>query len=303
MKVRTIAMFLYNNNIVSSNCLTVAVEPTNDFMSESLAYNREALSASVEASRIMVETIHENGATDNIITEAFADFKDRIMEIIRELKAKIIVLFRRWIDWITKKLGGVGRYRVETARALIADKDKRKALAGFTLELPEPTDFGFTYFNELDKPYFPSHVVLRTSEISKALYDGKKFDYDISKMRDAFQQETNSYLNGSKINELDIKSFENIVRLLDDPEKKLASYKTTVMKAIEAVERQAKSVGRQTQLALSQAACNAILALVTCLNEHLFTMASNFATYVGRIHKAIADFLPAAEEYLIRQDS
>ena len=135
------------------------------------------------------------------------------------------------------------------------------------------------------------------------MYDGKKFDYDISKMRDAFQQETNSYLNGNKINELDIKSFENIVRLLDDPEKKLASYKTTVMKAIEAVERQAKSVGRQTQLALSQAACNAILALVTCLNEHLSTMASNFATYVGRIHKAIADFLPAAEEYLIRQDS
>ena len=42
--------------------------------------------------------------------------------------------------------------------ALIADKDKRKALAGFTLELPEPTDFGFTYFNELDKPYFPSSI-------------------------------------------------------------------------------------------------------------------------------------------------
>ena len=296
-------MFLYNNNIVSSNCLTVAVEPTNDFMSESLAYNREALNASVEASRIMVETIHKNGVTDNIVTEAFADFKDRILEIIRELKAKIIVLFRRWIDWITKKLGGTGRYSIETARALIADKDKRKALAGFTLELTEPMDFGFTYFNELDKPYFPSHVVLRTSEISKALYDGKKFDYDISKMRDAFQHETNSYLNGNKINELDIKSFESIVRLLDDPEKKLASYKTTVMKAIEAVERQAKSVGRHTQLALSQAACNAILALVTCLNEHLSTMASNFATYVGRIHKAIADFLPAAEEYLIRQDS
>lgn len=296
-------MFLYDNNIISSNYLSIASEPTNDFVAESFAYNREAIAASLDASRVMLETINEYGHTNNIITEAFDDFKNKIIEIIRNFKAKVIVLFRRWIDWISKKLGGGGRYRIESAKALLADNARCKALAGFRYELPEPTDFGFTYFNELTNPYFPNQVVLKAAEITKNLLGNKKFEFDVKKMRDEFQSETNSYLNGSKTSELDIRSFENVVKLLDNADKTLDAYKKTVINAIQAIEKHANRVGNLTNLAASQAACNAILAMVTCLNEHLTAMASNFAIFVGRIHKVIAEFLPLAEEYLIRNDN
>ena len=50
------------------------------------------------------------GSNEKILTEAFADFKARVIKFLKEFKAKVVVLFRRWLDFIAKKLSMVGRY-------------------------------------------------------------------------------------------------------------------------------------------------------------------------------------------------
>ena len=301
MKVRTIAMFLYDNTIVSENQLVVDTIPEN-FVEEAISYNKELLQGYLTATTEMIELINAHDGMDNVVTEAFDDFMDRVLAFLREFKAKVIVLFRRWVDWISKKLSGVGRYRIEAAKALFKDATKCRNLAGFRFELTEPTDFGFTYFQELDKPNFPYQVIDKAIEINANCRKGKDFDQDAQKMRDHFQRETNSYLNGSKMTEVTIRDLENIVGLLDNADKKLAKYKNTITDAISAIEKEAKTL-KKLGLTCGKAASNAMLVLVTCLNEHLTAMSSNFAAFVNRITTITAEFLPRAEEYLIAQDN
>ena len=296
-------MFLYDNNIISENSLTVTAEPNENFFEESMKYNKDLLTESMKASKYMMDVVIEYGDTEKIVTEAFADFKNKVLKFLREFKAKVVVLFRRWIDWIAKKLHTDGLYTDKAMDALLADNAKCTALDGFKMELSEPTDFGFVYFNELKACQYPKNLKASARTIVRQRVSGNnkdKEDYDVKKLRDELIKETNSFLNGNKMQSVTIQDIRAIYANKRNGKLDLPKYKNEVVDSIDVINKEAEYVGKMgVDMVKDQEAYNTIVTIASCLNEHLTTMANNYATYIDRINKLIAEFLPQAEQYLI----
>ena len=299
-------MFLYDNNIVSEQFLSIQSEPVIDFYNESMSYNKSLLVESLDASKAMLNVIYEYGTSDNIVTEAVSDWIDKIFKILKEFKAKVVTLFRRWIDWINKKVHGKTKYSDEAMQDMI-DKNKSR-LQSFSIELPEPTDYGFTYFNELTNPTFPRTVintlVQLKSEYGNAVSDTKAHVMDIKAVRDELQDTTNSFVNGTKTMALNITVMENLLTNKKKGKADLDNYQKKVMDAISAVEKDVKRMQNSARNIVvdNQNLINAMITLVTCLQSHLASMANAYPTYINNIDKAIMQFLPQAEQYLMAND-
>lgn len=298
-------MFLYDNNIISENSLRINTEPDIDFYTEAVSYNKALLASSMQATKEMLDTIMEYGDSPKIVQESFSDFKDKIVKFLREFKAKIVTLFRRWIDWIAKKLHMKGRYTDEAMEALLKDSNKVNRLSGFRLQLNEEVDFGHKYFNELTTSAYPSNLYTMAIKISTARVNTPASDhntYDLKQLKDSLVAETTAILNGSKTRELTLNDIKVIFDYKKDGEKTLNKYKEGVMKTIDQINNLTTHIGKGGNDALKdQQACNSIITLASCLGDHLSTMANAYPTYIDRINSAIVRFLPAAEEYMIAQ--
>jgi Holliday junction resolvase RusA-like endonuclease len=299
-------MFLYDNTIVSEHYLKVQSEPVVDFYTESIECSKMLLTESVSASKRMLDVVTEYGSTKNIVTEAMSEWIDRIVKVLKEFKAKIIVLFRKWIDWIKRKLHMKTRYSDEAMQDMI-DKSKSR-LQGFSIELPEPIDYGFTYFNELTNPTFPRTVINTLiqlkSEYGNAVSDAKAHVMDIKTVRDELQNTTNGFVNGTKTMALNITIMENLLANKKKGKTDLDNYQKKVMDAIDAIEKDVKRMQNSARNIVvdDQNLVNAMLTLVTCLHSHLASMANAYPTYINNIDKAIMQFLPQAEQYLMAND-
>lgn len=297
-------MFLYDNNIVSESYLTVDSEPVIDFYTEAMGYNKTLLAESMDATQHMLDTVYEYGATSNVLTEAFSDWKDKIVKFLKEFKARIITLFRRWIDWISKKLHAKGRYGDDAVEKLLNDSTKCSALSSFKMDLTEPTDFGYTYFNELKNPAYPNNLKASATAIQHSRINSKgkddNNDYDIKKIRDTLTAETQSYLNGSKITQVDINTIRTLYDNKKGGDKTLKKYKDVTVAVIDQITKIADTVGGLgNDMVKDQQAYNALITISTCLNEHLTKMANEYPTYINRIDQTINSFLPQAEQYLL----
>ena len=299
-------MFLYSNTIVSEQYLTIQSEPIHDFYMESLGYNKELLTNSLIATKEMLNVLHTYGTSDNIMLEAESNWFDKIIKFLKEFKAKVVVLFRRWIDWIAKKLHMRGRYSDEAIEDMITKHGTE--LQGFKLELPEPVDYGFAYFNELTAPSVPKNMIETVEKIKdeyKTAGDDKHARVmDIKVVRDEFQGVTNGLVNGTKTTELTITLIDTLVKNKKSGKAQLEKYRKEVMDAIEDIDRSVKAVHKNsTNIVIGdQNLVNALLSMITCLNEHLTAMANAYPTYINNIDKAIMEFLPKAEQYLMAND-
>jgi len=297
-------MFLYDNNIVSENYLTVEPEPTVDFYTEAVECNKALLTESMGATKYMIDVIAEYGDSANIVTEAFSEWKDKIIKFLKEFKAKVIVLFRRWIDWLAKKLNMKGRYGDEAMNTLLRDTAKCAALADFSMELPEPTDFGFIYFNELDVATFPTSLDKMVDNIRKTGIDDNE-EYDAKKIRDQLANETQSYLNGTKLSVLTIKDMRQLFNIKQSASKNLDNYKNKVIDAINHVTVASHVIGGSYKTSTKtinpqdQKVYEYLVTIASCLGDHLTKMSNEYATYINRIDQAITSFLPQAEQYLL----
>ena len=297
-------MFLYDNNIVSESYLTVEAEPVVDFYTEAMECNKALLTESMGATKYMMDVISEYGNDRHVVTEAFSEWKDKIIKFLKEFKAKVIVLFRRWIDWIAKKLHMKGRYSDEAVEKLLADNSKCAALAGFKMELAEPTDFGYTYFTELQSASYPKALNNLADSVHKArsVKDGDKNEYDAQKLRDKMANETQSFLSGNKITEVGIDDLRNLFDFKKNGAKNLKRYEETTLKSIEQITKSAQIIGNFKDSMVEDK--NAYMYLVTvasCLGDHLTKMSNEYATYINRIDQVTHSFLPQAEQYLLAQ--
>ena len=297
-------MFLYDNNIISENSLRVETEPEVDFYSEALSYNKELLSNSMRATKEMLDVIAEYGDSEKVVQESFSDFKDKIVKFLKEFKARIIVLFRRWLDWIAKKLNMKGRYGDEAVKTLLADQNKRNMLKNFRYTLNEEVDFGYKYFNELTTANYANGAHdIAIGIFGKRINDLKdqdKASYEIKKMKDDFVAQTTDILNGSKTRELTIDDIETLYNNKTSGQKLLNTYESKVMTAINRINDLAKRVtANKGNPEKDQHACMTLVTIASCLGDHLSAMANNYSVYIDRINTAFTNFLPAAEEYLL----
>ena len=297
-------MFLYDNNIVSETYLQVEAEPVDNFFEESMQYNKELLTESMSATKQMLDTVLEYGNTDKVVMEAFADFKDRILKFLREFKAKIITLFRKWIDWIAKKLHMKGLYSDEAVEKLLGDSNKVQALADYELTYSEGIDLGHRFFNELNTPQFPNFV--RDSAIdviARALsnHSGKNIvEIDAQKLRDELMVESNSFVNGNKQYSVTINDIRTLYGYKNSGKTMINNYKNAIIALVNMIERQATQVNGNTRNVMgNQNSYNALITMVTCLNEHLSLMANKYPEYINTIDKIFVDFLPGAEKFLL----
>ena len=295
-------MFLYSNTIVSERYLTIQSEPVIDFCHEAMSYNTELLSNSLRATKEMLNIFDEYGTSKSIVTEATTSWFDKIVKFLKEFKAKVVTLFRRWIDWIAKKLHIRGKYSDEAMEEMISkNKDKLK---GFTLELPEPIDYGFAYFNELSSPTVPKNVTDTVDKLKdeyKDVSEKHPQTMDIKSIRDGFQNTSNSLVNGMKTGELNITIMETLLKNKKAGKDQLEKYRKAVMDAIDDIDRSVKAVSKNSSNIVigDQNLVNAMLTMITCLNEHLTTMANAYPNYINNIDKAVMEFLPKAEQYLM----
>ena len=295
-------MFLYSNTIVSERYLTIQSEPVIDFCHEAMSYNTELLSNSLRATKEMLSIFDEYGTSKNIVTEATTSWFDKIVKFLKEFKAKVVTLFRRWIDWIAKKLHIRGKYSDEAMEEMISKN--RDKLKGFTLELPEPIDYGFAYFNELSNPTVPKNVMDTVDKLKdeyKDVSEKHPQTMDIKSIRDGFQNTSNSLVNGMKTGELNITTMEALLNNKKAGKDQLEKYRKAVMDAIDDIDRSVKAVSKNSSNIVigDQNLVNAMLTMITCLNEHLTTMANAYPNYINNIDKAVMEFLPKAEQYLM----
>lgn len=297
-------MFLYNNTITSESSLYIETEPTINFVEEAISYNKELISESMNATKQMIDIVAEYSDTPKAVAEAFADWKTRIIKFLKEFKARVIVLFKRWIDWIAKTLHKKGFYSDDAVKELLANVFKSSKLADFKMELSEPVDFGFTYFNELQTCAFIDNVDAVAGSIYidrvKDPHSKHPMEINVKKIRDELTVQSKSFLCGSKKTELtlaDIKAlYDAKSRAADD----LKKYKDRVITEIERLGKIAEHIGNASNDAFKdQCGYNAVVAVSTCLNEHLTNMANTYPEFINRINKAFAEFLPQAEQYLI----
>jgi molecular chaperone GrpE (heat shock protein) len=295
-------MFLYSNTIVSERYLTIQSEPVIDFCHEAMSYNTELLSNSLRATKEMLTIFDEYGTSKNIVTEATTSWFDKIVKFLKEFKAKVVTLFRRWIDWIAKKLHIRGKYSDEAMEEMISKN--RDKLKGFTLELPEPIDYGFAYFNELANPTVPKNVTDTVDKLKdeyKDVSEKHPQTMDIKSIRDGFQNTSNSLVNGMKTGELNITTMEALLNNKKAGKDQLEKYRKAVMDAIDDIDRSVKAVSKNSSNIVigDQNLVNAMLTMITRLNEHLTTMANAYPNYINNIDKAVMEFLPKAEQYLM----
>ena len=297
------AMFLYNNTITSESSLYVETEPKVNFVEESLSYNKELLTETMSATSHMFDIVAEYSDTPKAVTEAFSDWANKIGKFLKEFKAKVIVLFKRWIDWIAKKLHMKGLYSDEAVKTLLADTAKCSKLAGFKMELAEPTDFGFTYFNELENRVFikNAHASAFAVEKDRVDYTSKRsVDLDVKKIRDELMNESKGFLNGLKKTEITIDDIRTLYDIKSKGAERIKKDKDEVIAEIDRLSKISNVIGRiDTDPVKDQQAYNAVITIVTCLNEHLTSMSNTYPTYINLVDKTFAEFLPQAEQYLI----
>ena len=94
-------MFLYNNTIVSESTLTPNLEP-HDFFSASMQCNKKLISASVEASRHMLDILTIYGTKPNIVKEALSDYTKAVQSEIHSFNTATITESKMWLDDIVK---------------------------------------------------------------------------------------------------------------------------------------------------------------------------------------------------------
>lgn len=300
-------MFLYDNNIVSENNLSVEIEPTFDFFKESMTYNKELLAATMAATKEALLVIQENGASENIVTESFSDMKDKIIKFLKDFKVKVITLFKKWADYIIRKLGGQGLYGMKAIDTLLKDKDKCTALKDFHMVVSEPVDPGYTYFKALEYNDEIAKAMVANNYIGKVIKDilDDKTDTtgidDAAAIRDQISNITSNFINGKKMTEFTIKDIENLHELREKSTKLLDEYKVKITKCIDQIIKATEKVaGDKTASIVENSKKLQIYTLfTTSLNEHLSVVTSKCAEYVNTIDKLIAEFLPQAEQYLL----
>ena len=198
-----------------------------------------------------------------------------------------------------------GRYSDKAAETLLSDSSKCSALSNFKLTLTEPTDFGFTYFNELKSQTYPDNLRKSADAIYNARFKNssdKVEDCDIKRLRDDLQNQTTGFLNGTKMTEVGINDFKAIFNNKKDGKEDIKKYEKKVMDTIDYLN---KLVADTSQLGNNgfkdQQSANTVVNIVSCLQAHLASMTNAHQTYISRIDKLVAEFLPQAEQYLLSQ--
>ena len=300
-------MFLYDNNIISENSLRVEVEPTFDFFTESMKNNKELLGNVMTTTKEALDIIYENGVDDNIVIESFSEMKNRIIKFLKDFKARVITLFKKWIDFIIRKFGGQGLYGMKAIETLLKDKDKCTALKDFHMVIGEPVDPGYTYFKALEYNDEIAKALAANNYIGKAI-KGIIDDSDIiddgddgKAIRDQISAITSSFTNGKKMTEFSIKDIENLYHLRENATKLLDGYKVTVTKCLDQIIKATEKVkgDKPESILENNRKLQIFTYFTTSINEHLSVVTSKCADYVNTIDKLIAEFLPQAEQYLL----
>ena len=288
-------MFLYNNNIVSeSNVLVPNLEP-HDFFSTSMQCNKKLLSTTIEASRHMLDVLTTYGTSANIVKEAISDYTKAVTSGVHDFNRTTITEAKQWMDSIGSKDEVAGNKYVSESMGTYTVQEKREALKEFYIELPEHEDLGFKTCQEFALPTWFS---VAEKAIAKAKSEP---DVDINELRTMLTEATTDVTTGLETYQVDVETIGRMNTIKQFGNSRTKDYKDKCIETLATIERAIIGLN-DTDPLVHQKKCNNLVAVATCVNEHMCVMLDKYTKIIERFDEIAREFIPQAESYLLNNN-
>ncbi len=286
-------MFLFDNTIIAENLLTVAAEQTKNFFISSMNHNKKLLTSSVEASNKLITDMTTYGTDKKIVTEALSVYHTAITSGVHAFNSSTALESKMWLDNINTTHKAKNAYIDTAMEALLSNADKVEALKEFKYVLPVAEDMGYGVLNELN-----IHAWINTARkcVDKAMENA---DCSPMEIREALNDATGSILNNGDIYEISIEGLKPLFEGKIQGVTGIQTYKEKALGLNGYIEKVIESID-DTDPVSCQKKCSNLIAIATCVNEHLAMMIDNYRVVTEKVDTLIGEYIPEAERYLLQ---